>query len=182
MGRNANKLQALAVRAGVERWSTNLDECLADPQYSIYFDAQTTSAHAGSVKARLAAGKNVYCEKPLAPDVKPLSAWQKPQDSGLKNELCRQTISSRMRKLKRLVDSGFFGKILSFAESSATGFSKEIGSPRKGQLELPERRRRRNYPRYVLPLAIRAGRYCGSRKITVGTGRNSYRNALRRTG
>jgi predicted dehydrogenase len=115
VGRNSNKLQALAVRAGVERWSTNLDECLADPQYSIYFDAQTTSAHADSVKAALKAGKNVYCEKPLAPDVATaLSLAKAAKDSGLKNGIVQDKLFlPGMRKLKRLVDSGFFGKILS---------------------------------------------------------------------
>jgi len=115
VGRNANKLQALAVRAGVEKWSTNLDECLADPQYSIYFDAQTTSAHADSVKAALKAGKNVYCEKPLAPDVETaLSLAKAAKDSGLKNGIVQDKLFlPGMRKLKRLVDGGFFGKILS---------------------------------------------------------------------
>jgi predicted dehydrogenase len=115
VGRNANKLQALAVRAGVEKWSTNLEECLADPQYSIYFDAQTTSAHADSVKAALKAGKNVYCEKPLAPDVETaLSLAKAAKDSGLKNGIVQDKLFlPGMRKLKRLVDGGFFGKILS---------------------------------------------------------------------
>jgi predicted dehydrogenase len=99
----------------VERWSTNLDECLADPQYSIYFDAQTTSAHADSVKAALKAGKHVYCEKPLAPDVATaLSLARAAKDSGLKNGIVQDKLFlPGMRKLKRLIDSGFFGKILS---------------------------------------------------------------------
>jgi predicted dehydrogenase len=115
VGRSANKLQALAVRAGLDRWSTNLDECLADPQYSIYFDSQTTSAHADSVIAALKAGKNVYCEKPLAPDVETaLSIAKAAKDSGLKNGIVQDKLFlPGMRKLKRLVDSGFFGKILS---------------------------------------------------------------------
>src|ERR1700738_4835237 len=51
VGRNAAKLESLAQRYGIERWSTNLSESLANPEYKVYFDAQTTSAHADSVKA-----------------------------------------------------------------------------------------------------------------------------------
>jgi predicted dehydrogenase len=115
VGRNAAKLEALAARAGVARWSTNLAECLADPQYSIYFDAQTTQAHADCVKAALKAGKHVYCEKPIAPDVATaMDLARAAKASGLKNGVVQDKLFlPGLRKLKRLVDSGFFGKILS---------------------------------------------------------------------
>src|SRR5690349_17041716 len=51
VGRDARKLAALARAHGLERWSTDLDSCLADPQYSIYFDAQTTERRAAAVRA-----------------------------------------------------------------------------------------------------------------------------------
>src|SRR5260370_147148 len=102
VGRNANKLQALAVRAGVERWSTNLDECLADPQYSIYFDSQTTSAHADSVRAALKAGKHVYSEKPLAPDVETaLSLAKAAKDAGLKNGIVQDKLNRHAYRLSK---------------------------------------------------------------------------------
>src|SRR5690606_38776508 len=37
VGRNEKKLQALAEKYNIERWSTNLDECLANPDDQIYF-------------------------------------------------------------------------------------------------------------------------------------------------
>ena len=61
VGRTEHKLRALAKAHGVERWSTDLDKCLADPSYSIYFDAQTTDRRAAAVKAAIAAGKHIYC-------------------------------------------------------------------------------------------------------------------------
>jgi predicted dehydrogenase len=115
VGRNAAKLEALAARHGIERWSTNLSECLANPEYKIYFDAQTTSAHADCVKAALAAGKHVYCEKPIAPDVATaMELAQAAKKSGLKNGVVQDKLFlPGLRKLKRLIDGGFFGKILS---------------------------------------------------------------------
>src|ERR1700738_5258434 len=70
VGRNAQKLEALAKAWSVDRWSTDLAACLADPGNVIYFDAQATPLRAASVHAALAAGKHVYCEKPLADTLK----------------------------------------------------------------------------------------------------------------
>src|SRR4051794_4777831 len=69
VGRNEAKLQRLAEEHGIARWSTDLNACLSDPYNRIYFDAQTTNRRFESVKTAIAAGKHVYCEKPLAPTV-----------------------------------------------------------------------------------------------------------------
>ena len=42
VGRSESKLHELCQRTSATKWSTNLDEVLADPQYSGFFDAQTT--------------------------------------------------------------------------------------------------------------------------------------------
>src|ERR1700749_3733933 len=65
VGRNAAKLEAISNEFGGLKWSTDLDTALADPQYSIYFDAQTTDRRADAVRKAVAAGKNIYCEKPI---------------------------------------------------------------------------------------------------------------------
>src|SRR5450755_872762 len=44
VGRSEQKLRAIAERHGLERWSTSLEEVLADPAVKIYFDTQATSA------------------------------------------------------------------------------------------------------------------------------------------
>jgi len=69
LGRNADKLTELARRYEIDRWSTSLDECLSDPENIIYFDAQATSLRPDAVRKALAAGKHVYCEKPLGDDL-----------------------------------------------------------------------------------------------------------------
>jgi predicted dehydrogenase len=66
VGRSGAKLQELAASAGITRWSTSLDTVLGDAQYSVYFDAQVTSQRPAGVRAAIAAGKHVYCEKPTA--------------------------------------------------------------------------------------------------------------------
>ena len=115
VGRNQPKLRALAAAHGLERWSTDLDSCLADPQDTIYFDAQTTPQRAASVRAAIAVGKHVYCEKPIATDVATaLELARLAQAAGVKNGVVQDKLwLPGLRKLKRLVDSGFFGRILS---------------------------------------------------------------------
>src|SRR5579863_8948621 len=68
VGRDAVKLERIANEHAIERWTTDLLSALSDPNDSIYFDAQVTKQRASSVEMAIAAGKHIYCEKPLAVD------------------------------------------------------------------------------------------------------------------
>jgi predicted dehydrogenase len=114
VGRSEAKIRALAEQHGVARWSTDLDACLAgdDP---IYFDATLTHARAENVRKAIAAGKHVYCEKPLATSTaEALELARLARDRGVKQGVVQDKLFlPGILKLKRLVDSGFFGRILS---------------------------------------------------------------------
>jgi predicted dehydrogenase len=115
VGRNENRIRALAEEFGLNRWTTNLDSALTDPDVSIYFDAQVTSERAPAVKAAIAAGKHVYCEKPVAEDLPTaLELSRLAAKGGIKNGVVQDKLFlPGLRKLKHLIESGFFGKILS---------------------------------------------------------------------
>src|SRR5215207_4475000 len=66
LGRDAEKLAALAEKSGGLRWSTDRDAALADPAIDIYFDAGATGGRPERARAAFAAGKHVYLEKPVA--------------------------------------------------------------------------------------------------------------------
>jgi predicted dehydrogenase len=105
----------LAAEHGIARWSTDLAACLGDPAYSIYFDAQVTSRRAASVKDAIAAGKHIYCEKPTATDLDTALELARLADTaGVRHGVVQDKLFlPGLLKLKRLVESGFFGRILS---------------------------------------------------------------------
>src|SRR3990172_3559319 len=66
VGRNEEKLKKLADQSGIIQYTTDLRSVLDDPQYPVYFDAQTTSRRVDAIKMAIRAGKHIYCEKPVA--------------------------------------------------------------------------------------------------------------------
>jgi predicted dehydrogenase len=66
VGRSEARLREIAQRHGLTRWSTRLDDVLADPGVEVYFDTQVTSLREASLLRAISAGKNVYTEKPTA--------------------------------------------------------------------------------------------------------------------
>ncbi len=115
IGRNAEKLKALSQRHGGIEYSTDLDSLLGDPKYSIYFDAQTTPLRFEAVSKALAAGKHVYCEKPVATtSAEAMELVRRAEKAGVKNGAVQDKLwLPGIRKLKHLIDTGFFGRILS---------------------------------------------------------------------
>jgi len=115
VGRNAGKLSALAEAHGLKRNSTDLDAALADPDDTIFFDAATTQARPTLLAKAIDAGKHIYCEKPVATNLEAAVAIvRKAKAAGIKHGVVQDKLFlAGLRKLKLLIDSGFFGRILS---------------------------------------------------------------------
>jgi predicted dehydrogenase len=115
VGRDEAKLAALGARAGVKRWSTRLGETLADPANQVYFDATVTGQRPAGVRQALAAKKHIYCEKPTATTLaEAVALHREAEAAGVKSGVVQDKLwLPGMIKLKRLIDEGFFGKILS---------------------------------------------------------------------
>ncbi|WP_410657130.1 Gfo/Idh/MocA family protein [Amycolatopsis sp. lyj-112] len=115
VGRNADKLREIARRHGLERWTTDLDAALSDDGYPLYFDAQLTQAREKSLVTAMDAGKHVYTEKPTAESLDgALDLARRAKAAGVKNGVVHDKLYlPGLLKLKRLIDSGFFGRILS---------------------------------------------------------------------
>ena len=113
VGRNATKLEQLSEESGVKEWTTDLESVLADESYQIYFDAQRTDLRAESVKKAVAAGKDIYCEKPSAVTTKDAVELFKVADqAGVKHGVVQDKLwLPGLVKLRQLRDQGFFGDI-----------------------------------------------------------------------
>ncbi|MET7618112.1 Gfo/Idh/MocA family oxidoreductase [Streptomyces sp. NPDC005408] len=115
VGRREHALREIADRHGLAHVSTDLDAVLADDSIDIYFDAQVTSARVTAIKQAVAAGKHIYTEKPTATDLAGALELARLADAaGIKHGVVQDKIFlPGLLKLKRLVEGGFFGEILS---------------------------------------------------------------------
>jgi predicted dehydrogenase len=115
VGRNAAKVEALARAHGVERWTTDLDAALRSADEHIYFDSASTGLRPELIRKAIAAGKHVYTEKPLAPTLdEALDLYRRAKAAGIRHGVVQDKLwLPGLLKLKVLIDSGFFGRMLS---------------------------------------------------------------------
>jgi predicted dehydrogenase len=115
VGRSAAKLEVISKECGGLPFTTDLDAALSDRAYSVYFDSQTTDRRADAVRRAVAAGKHIYCEKPISDSVEvALELYRLAQKAGVKHGVVQDKLwLPGLRKLQTLKDLGFFGKILS---------------------------------------------------------------------
>jgi predicted dehydrogenase len=115
VGRSPRKLEALTDAHGITRWTLDLDAALADTDYELFFDAASTRLRAGLLQRAIAAGKHVYCEKPVAENLDDaLALYRAAKAAGIRHGVVQDKLwLPGLLKLKTLIEAGFFGRILS---------------------------------------------------------------------
>lgn len=115
VGRDEDKLRALADQYGIVRISTDLDEALANPEDSVFFDSASTLGRPAILKKAIRAGKHIYCEKPLAIGLaEALDIYETARTAGIKHGIVQDKLwVPGLMKLNMLKKAGFFGRILS---------------------------------------------------------------------
>jgi len=101
--------------SGIKKMGTDLDQALADPHNVIYFDAQITGKRAEAVRKAVKAGKHIYCEKPIATDTsEAMELYRLCKEHNVKHGVVQDKLwLPGILKIKRLIQQGFFGRILS---------------------------------------------------------------------
>jgi predicted dehydrogenase len=115
VGRSEARLRAVADRHGLTDWTTDLGAALARSDVRIYFDAQVTSEREKAIGLAIDAGKHIYTEKPLATTLHGAVELARAADAaGVRHGVVQDKLFlPGLRKLGRLIDGGFFGRILS---------------------------------------------------------------------
>ena len=134
VGRNEGKLRMLSEKHGGLPWSTDLDACLSDPDYPVYFDAQTTLRRADAVAAAIAAGKHIYCEKPSAATAaEALALFHAAEAGGVRHGVVQDKLwLPGLVKLRRVLAAGALGKVHSVkADFGYWVFTGEDGQPQR---------------------------------------------------
>jgi len=115
VGRNAARVEALARTHGVARWTTDLNAALKSGEDEVFFDAASTRLRPKLLSRAIAAGKHVYCEKPVSitlAEAKALHAAAK--KARVKHGVVQDKLwLPGLIKLRKLREQGFFGRILS---------------------------------------------------------------------
>ena len=116
VGRNAGKVEALAQAHGVARWTTDLDaRARRIPTTRSTSTRRRRGCGPELIRKAIAAGKHIYTEKPIAPTVaEALDLYRRAEAAGVKHGVVQDKLwLPGLLKLKMLIDSGFFGRILS---------------------------------------------------------------------
>src|SRR5262245_11520970 len=114
VGRNKAKLAQLAKAHGLTRWTSDLNAALKNREDTLFFDAATTKLRAKLLRKAIAAGKDIYCEKPIAETLTDaLDVARAAKAAGVKHGVVQDKLFlPGLLKLKMLIESGFFGRIL----------------------------------------------------------------------
>ena len=115
VARNEERLRELAAKHDIEKFTTDLDVALADDDFPVYFDALITRLRVPAIRKAIAAGKAIYTEKPTAESyADALALAEEAEAAGVKNGVVHDKLYlPGLIKLRRLIESGFFGEILS---------------------------------------------------------------------
>ena len=113
VGRDADRLRALADAHGGLAWTASLEAALAGPA-QIYMDCAATGGRPERVRRAIAAGKHIHIEKPTAPTVEEAMALARAAASaGLKHGVIQDKLFlPGFAKLMLVRNAGFFGHIL----------------------------------------------------------------------
>ncbi len=105
--------EALAARVRCERWTPDPVEALVDPDIDAVVIAASTDHHAPLIVGAAEAGKQIFCEKPIALDLEATdNALEAVERAGVKLQIgFQRRFDKAYAKAKALITSGALGRI-----------------------------------------------------------------------
>ena len=160
VGRNEAKLRDVADRHGLTDCTTDLDAALARDDVQIYFDAQVTSEREKAIGlADRGRQAHLHREADLDHADGAIELARAADAAGVKHGVVQDKLFlPGLRKLQRLIEGGFFGRILSVrGEFGYWVFEGDWQTAQRPSWNYRPSRRRRHRRRHVPALALRAG-------------------------
>jgi predicted dehydrogenase len=115
-GRNADAVQAAAVRYGYEKAYTDWREMLKDDRIQLFDNGGPNDAHAEPCIAAAQMGKHILCEKPLARTAKEAASMlEAVEKAGVKHAVAfNYRFVPAIRQIRQIIESGALGQIYHF--------------------------------------------------------------------
>src|SRR5262249_974607 len=107
------KLAQLAKAHGLTRWTSDLNAALKNREDTLFFDAATTKLRAKLLRKAIAAGKDIYCEKPIAETLADaLDDARAAKAARVKAGVVQdRPLLAWLVKVRLVSESGFFGRV-----------------------------------------------------------------------
>lgn len=116
---NAEAARSIAAAVRVDRWTTDADAVLADPGVDAVVIASSTDTHAPYIIAAAEAGKDVFCEKPIALDLEATdAALDAVEKANVRLQIgFQRRFDKGYRRAKEMIASGTLGRIESIRDT-----------------------------------------------------------------
>ena len=123
--------QAIAEQYGFSYAAKSEDDLIADPEIDVIDICTPNIYHYQTIKKALAAGKHIYCEKPLC--VTAAEANEVAAQALEKGLICNIVFNNRhlapIMRAKELIDEGRIGRVLSFSAEYLHNSCTDVARP-----------------------------------------------------
>jgi predicted dehydrogenase len=114
-GRNADRVQELAERYGIQRLSMELDELIDAPDVAVVDNCLSNHLHFEPLMRAIGSGKHVFSEKPLTIELaEAVQLLQAAQAAGVQHGVIQNMrFNAGPRRARGLIDQGLVGRVFS---------------------------------------------------------------------
>ena len=181
VGRNADKLAALAAANGVTRWSTDLNAALANKDDTVYFDSASTGLRPKLIKQGHRRRQAHLYRKAGGAD-RPRSNGPLPRGEGRGHQARRGAGQALAAGPAQDEDAGRLRILrphpVSAGRVRLLGVRRRLAARAATVVELSQGRRRRNHRRHALPLALSCSTISGAKsKVSPVSARRIFQSA-----